>query len=356
MPAILLPNLGYATSEGTVLNWLQATGDTIEQGQPLVEIASEKTVNVVASPQSGVLLAVYAQPGAIIAEGEPLGWVGKADESPPRLEPKLLGWEEEVAPAPGDLVQRLKASATPDAPTPGEGPSAESPGASEKQHRSVLRGQLRRITAQRMARSWQEAPKVDLFADVEMTQVQAHRKSIKDSGLEPPSFNIYITQAVVKAFQDLPGFNMHLMEGLVIPLKEINVGLAVALGDNLVTVSMKNLAGVGLMDIQRRFKGLIKKALRMSLSRDELYGSSLTVTNLGEFDITAFTAVLNPPEVFILAIGKVEDRVVARNGKPEVAPMCTFVLSFDHRAVDGAPASRLLQRIKTHMEAEKDPI
>ena len=121
-------------------------------------------------------------------------------------------------------------------------------------------------------------------------------------------------------------------------------------------VSTEHLEKAGLFEIQKRFKGLIRKALRSSLTRDELFRSSLTITNLGEFDVTAFTALINPPEAFILAIGKVEQRPVVRDGAVVPAVMCTFCLSFDHRAVDGAPASRLLQRIKSHMESEPGPL
>jgi pyruvate dehydrogenase E2 component (dihydrolipoamide acetyltransferase) len=225
----------------------------------------------------------------------------------------------------------------------------------ETHHRNFLRGQLRRVTAQRMARSWVEAPKVDLFADVDLTRAEAHRAALKTRGQAPPSYNVYIAHAVVKAFLDLPEYNFQYIGGKSVPVEGIHVGMAVALGDNLVTVSMKHLEQAGLLEIQKRFKVLIRKALRSSLTRDELYRSSLTITNLGEFDVTAFTALINPPEAFILAIGKVEQRPVVRDGEVVPAVMCTFCLSFDHRAVDGAPASRLLQRIKAHMESEPGP-
>jgi pyruvate dehydrogenase E2 component (dihydrolipoamide acetyltransferase) len=244
-------------------------------------------------------------------------------------------------------AQAADAPATPEAPPPRD---------FSAQHRGVLRHQLRRVTAQRMARSWVEAPKVDLFAEVDFSRVEAHRQALKARGEEAPSYNMYIAHGVVKAFEELPAFNFHLMDGVAVPLDGIHVGMAVSVGDNLLTVSLKHLGGVGLLEIARRFKGLIRKALRMSLTRDELYASSLTVTNLGEYDVTAFTAVLNPPETFILAIGKVEPRAVVRDGQVVAAPMCTFCLSFDHRAVDGAPASRLLQCIKRHMEAEPGPL
>lgn len=350
VPGILIPNLGYATSESTILGWLKTVGEQIEQGEPVLEIATEKTIHQVSSPYKGRLLAVYAEPGAILREGETVGWIGDGNEAPPEIHCNLVGWEEEIAPAPENLAELLERPHKELQAPPQDSPRTEHPATVEKQHRSVLMGQLRRITALRMTKSWQDAPKVDLFADVDFTSVESHRKALKEQGREAPSYNVYIAHSVVRAFQDLPGFNIHWMEGRMTPLRDVNVGIAVALGDNLITVSLKNLAGEGLMEIQRRFKSMIRKALKMSLSREELYGSSLTITNLGEFDIRAFTAVLNPPEVFILAVGRVEERVVPRNGRAEIVPMCTFVLSFDHRAVDGAPASRLLQRIKQHME------
>ncbi|MCH9045643.1 MAG: 2-oxo acid dehydrogenase subunit E2 [SAR324 cluster bacterium] len=356
MPGIQLPHLGYATREGTILSWLKAPGDPVRAGEGVVEVAMEKTVHVLVAEVDGVFLAAWAPEGAIVPEGETIGWIGNPGEKPPAGQCRLVGWEPQIAPPPDNLAELIH-SASRGAPSAGkiDAEGGAAPGDALDKHRRVLRGQLRRVTAQRMARSWQDAPKVDLFADVDFTRVESHRQALKAAGHEAPSYNIYIAHAVVRAFQDLPSFNYHLIDGEAVALEGIHVGMAVALGDNLVTVSMKDLSGAGLQEIQRRFKGLIRKALRMSLHRDELYGSSLTITSLGEFDVSAFTAVLNPPEIFILAIGKVEERVVVKDGAIAVAPMCTFCLSFDHRAVDGAPASRLLQRIKHHMEAEPGP-
>lgn len=356
MPAILLPSLGTATDEATVLHWLKAEGEAVGAGESLVEVALEKTVHVLTAGQPGGLSRILAPAGAIVPAGEPLGWIGApgAEDMPPGLRCRLVGWEEEVAPPPDNLAELLEPR--PEAVAGGEGEAESHPLETfAARHRTFLRGQLRGVTARRMAKSWVDAPKVDLFAEVDLSRVEAHRAALKEQGQEAPSYNIYIAHAVVKAFADLPQFNFQSIGGKAAPLDGIHVGMAVALGDNLVTVSMKNLGGVDLMEIQKRFKALIRKALRVSLTREDLYGSSLTITNLGEFDVTAFTAIINPPEAFILAIGKVEPRVVAREGEVAIATMCTFCLSFDHRAVDGAPASRLLQRIKQHMEGEPEP-
>jgi pyruvate dehydrogenase E2 component (dihydrolipoamide acetyltransferase) len=356
VPAIVLPQLGYATREGTVLEWLKAVDEAVQVGEPVVEVAMEKTVHVLTAEVAGVVLAAWAPAGAIVPEGETIGWIGQPGERVPSSTCRIVGWEPEVAPPPVNLSQILGPPPAAYGPRQLRPEGAEPPQDFTARHRGLLRHQLRRVTAQRMARSWVESPKVDLFADVDFSRVDAHRKLLKAEGKEAPSYNVYIAHGVVKAFQDLPGFNFHLIDGDVVPLEGIHVGMAVALGDNLLTVSLKDLAGVGLLEVQRRFKGLIRKALRMSLAREELYASSLTITNLGEFDVSAFTAIINPPETFILAIGKVEERAVVREGAVVPAPMCTFCLSFDHKAVDGAPASRLLQRIKQHVEAEPGPL
>jgi pyruvate dehydrogenase E2 component (dihydrolipoamide acetyltransferase) len=147
-----------------------------------------------------------------------------------------------------------------------------------------------------------------------------------------------------------PELNAHWIGGRLVPLDAIHIGVAVALDQNLITVSMKDVGGAGLEEMQARFKALIRKAAQMHLGHADLYGSSLTITNLGEYEITGFTAVLNPPEIFILAIGMLRERVVPRDGGFAAVPYSTFCLSFDHRGVDGAPASRLLREIKHILE------
>lgn len=340
MAEIVLPQLGYASREATVLRWLKAVGETARAGEDLVELASEKTIHVLPAPTEGVLLAVYAPPGAIVEQGQPLGWLGRAGEAAPPRSPRIVGWEPEVAPPPPGFQ--------PANPAPAASPY-HPPESFHKPHREFLKHQIRRVTAERMAASW-AAPKVDLFTDVDFTRVVAHRQAVKDAGGEAPSYNVYIAHAAVMALQDFPHLNRHWIGGVSVPVDGIHVGVAVAQGENLVTISMKHLEGLGLLEIQRRFRALVRKALAMTLTQEELYGSSLTITNLGEWEVTGFTAILNPPEIFILAIGALQQRPVVREGAVVPRWQCTFCLSFDHRGVDGAPASRLLQRIKHYLE------
>ena len=350
VPGVLFPQLGFATAEGTILQWLCEVGGNVEAGVPLVEIASEKAVNVVVAPTSGQLLAVYAPPGAIVAEGETLGWIGQPGEQAPEVQCRWLGWEPDIAEAPEDLLQRLGAKVAESDPVP----PVQPPGQVDKRYRGVLKKQLREVTGRRMAASWVEKPKVDLFAEINCSRVVAHRESEKQAGRQPPPFNMYIAHAVVKAFEAYPELNCNWVKGRRVPMEQINVGVAVALDENLLTISMKDLGGLSLREVEKRYRSLIRKAVGMNLRHEELFGSSLTVTNLGEFEIFAFTPIINPPDVYILGIGELKDRALVVEGQIVVAPVSYFCLSFDHRGVDGAPASRLLQSIKHHLEHYAD--
>ena len=363
---MLFPQLGFATAEGTVLNWLHAVGERVEAGAPLVEIASEKAVNVVAAPGGGVLLAIFAPPGAIVPEGETLGWIGEDGERPPEVNCRWLGWEADIAPPPENLAQRLASAPAQISSQPmssGEMPAEGEHGAFppvlppeqvDKRYRDLLKKQLRETTGKRMAKSWVDAPKVDLFAEINFSAVVAHREGEKRAGRQSPPFNMYIVHAVVKAFEEFPQLNCQWINGRRQPLDGIHVGVAVALNDSLLTISLKNLGGLSLREVERRYRSLIRKAAAMTLEHGELYGSSLTVTNLGEFEIFGFTPVINPPEVYILGIGELKDRALVVDGEIVVAPVCYFCLSFDHRGVDGAPASRLLRSIKHYLEDYRD--
>ncbi|HEX7929099.1 MAG TPA: biotin/lipoyl-containing protein, partial [bacterium] len=169
MAEIILPQLGYATREATVLRWLKAIGEAVAAGEDVAELASEKTIHVLPAPEAGVLLATYAPPGAIVEQGQPLAWVGKAGEKAPARSPRIIGWEAEIAPPPPGFT-----------PAASRDPvkAAHPPETFQKPDREFLKHQIRRVTAERMASSW-VAPKVDLFTDVDFTRVVAHRQAAK---------------------------------------------------------------------------------------------------------------------------------------------------------------------------------
>ncbi len=314
MPHVTLPTVS-TYGEGCVLRWLKMLGDAVRVGGPLVEVEGEKSIHVIEATSQGILKAIYAPAGAVVRHGQALCWVGEVNDPPP---PSSIP------------IQNL----LPEEPAKG---------------RALWEATLRHTTTHRMEKSWQ-APKVDLFADVSFEALQACRQQSKQNQTEVFSYNIYIAYAAVCALREMPRWNLSLTPDGWQRRKHIDIGMAVAVGDALTTVSMRDLEQAKLVDIQRLFRRLLKKTLSKKLVYDEMFGSSMTITNLGEYEISSFAALLNPPEPFILAIGEVKEKPVALQGQVVVRPMCTFCLSFDHRLIDGAPASKLLQRIKYHLE------
>jgi len=337
--AVLFPPVGYTQEEGVVVAWLKQPGQTVQQGEDLLELALEKTIHVVTAPQAGIVSAIYAPAGAVVAQGEMLAWIGQAGEAAPSHTVRLLGWDAEVSPPPSDLLQQLAAAQ----------PAASRSVESNRSQRALLKTRLRHTTGQRMTKSWQ-APKVDLFTDVDFSAVIALREAAKQAGTEAPSYNAYMAHAAAQAFAQFPHLNGHWLDTGFSPLAGVHMGFAVALPDGLITVSLKDVQSQTPETIHSRFKGLLRKALSMSLTHADMFANSLTLTNLGDTGVSGFTALLNPPEIFILAVGQLEDRAVVRQGQIVVRPMATLCLSFDHRAVDGQPAALFLKALKQHLE------
>ena len=344
MNPVVFPQLGFATHGGLVVRWFKTPGEAVTAGEPLVEIAFEKALSEVEATADGVLLKITAPAGAEVPEGEIMGWVGQQGEDAPENGALILGWDESLAPPPEER-QRYMAEAQEVEPPP-----VRMIAKPEKASKQALKGHLRGMTAERMANSWNEKPKVDLFFDADFSRIVAHRTAAKAAGENALPFNVYIAQAAVAAMREFPQYNGHLVNGSFYEMEPIHVGFAVALGENLLTVSVKNLQQATLEEINLGYKGMIRKALAQNLAHEDLFGSSLTITNLGEFDVTAFTAIINPPEIFILSVGKLEDRAVVVEGEIVVRPMSTLCLSFDHRVIDGAPGAKVMQRIKHYLE------
>lgn len=335
MPAISLPkSLG---TESTVLQWLCASGAAVRSGEPLVELLSEKATHVLVAEYNGTLLEIYAPAGAIVAAGEPLGWIGAAGQSAPVLRPRLNGWASEIA--------------LPSEPTPLASAASAVPASKPSK---IPHSALRRTTAQRLSASWRAAPKVDLYAEVDYTSLIAHRANQRAQGSEAPSYDVYLAQAAAESLREHPEYNLHWRDGSAYPLQDLRIGIAVALEHSLLTVSLSQMPAENVAQAQQRLRKQIRKALRARLNPEDMFGNSLTITNLGTWGVRRFGAILNPPEIFILAVGEVSDRPVVRNGKIEVQPRGELCLSFDHRAIDGAPAAAIFQRIRHHLERSWD--
>lgn len=209
---------------------------------------------------------------------------------------------------------------------------------------------LRGIIASRLSASWMERPQVTLTTDADATCLVTLRQQIMDEWNVKISFNALLVKLVAQALREHPNLNVQLTPDGIIPQREINIGLAVDTERGLMVPVLHQAENLSLFEIHEAVQGLTQRAIEGCSLPDELSGGTFTITNLGMYEIDAFTPIINPPECAILGVGRIISRPVGVNGQVVLREMMALSLSFDHRLVDGAPAARFLQRIKTLIE------
>ena len=405
-----MPQLGLTMETGTILQWLKAVGDTVKKGQPVVLIQTDKVEYEVESPAAGTLLKVAAQEGAELSVGSLMAVIGEAGEDVSSLlgaapatassgqsqEPRAksrdggaahpAGYPEPRAAsgpvrAPGERVKispvakKLAQEHGIDVATLiGTGPegrivredveraiAAESrePRAESREKAGVtpesipLTG-IRKVIFDRMGQSWREAARVTLFADADMTEMVRLREA-KGAEWErrfgiKVSYSDLIHMAVARALREEPRINCRLDGQAVRVRKEVNLSVAVDLGEGLVVVVIKDADRKSLGDLAKAARDLAERARAGKLSPDDMADGTFTVTNLGGFGVEAFTPIINQPQAGILGIGKIMEKPVVLGGGIHIRSMLTLSLVFDHRLLDGAPAAKFLAKVKALLE------
>lgn len=363
---ILMPRLSLTMKEGTVIRWYKKEGESVEKGEPLVEVLSEKVTYDIEAPESGVLRKILAEEGKEVPVNGILGIVGAPDEL-------LLETEETVKPVPAEIPTRKVEKRVLASPAArrlareygvdlerirGTGPEGR---IVERDVERFIQKQmmftprikevipltgLRKTVAERVSFSFKTAPHITINMEVDMSNVVALHKK-----LEGVSYTDMLVKAVAKALRKHPLLNSALEEGQIKVFEDINVGVAVAVENGLVVPVVHNADKKSLLEIASQLKELVEKAKKARLEKKELTGGTFTITNLGMYDVDFFTPIINPPETAILGVGKILEKPVVVDNRVVVKPMLTLSLSFDHRVVDGAPAARFLQEVKRTLES-----
>lgn len=210
---------------------------------------------------------------------------------------------------------------------------------------------LRGTIARRMQRSYQEAPHISFSLDVDMSAVLELRNAAVKAGAPAPSLTAVLAFACAWALRRHPRLNSYLQDGEIWRLPRINVGVAVALEDGLIVPVVHDAGRYTLRALDTMIGDLVARAREGRLQPEEVAGGTFTLSNLGMFGIDQFTAILNPPQVAILAAGRVARRFVPDEaGSPLARPLMTLTLSVDHRALDGAQAARFLATLRDGLE------
>jgi pyruvate dehydrogenase E2 component (dihydrolipoamide acetyltransferase) len=378
---------------GTIVRWLKSEGDLVEKGEPLYELDTEKVTQEVEADAGGVLLKILAGEGEEIEVGKPVAVIGeKGEEIPAEAaaetpEPEESGTEVPAAPsATGDGraldagAARVKASPLarriarergidlaglsgtgPDGrivaedveravAAPTAAPAAVAPpGEIEVERLS----QTRRAIARRLTEA-QQIPVFQLGIDIDMSRVTALRERlvsrVGESGSTKPTLTDVLTKACAAALMRHPTLNAHLVGDEVRRFPSADVGLAVAAPDGLIVPVLRGCERRTIAEIAEARADAVARARSRQLRREDLEGGTFTISNLGMFGIDQFIAVLNPPQVAILAVGSVSERPVVDDGELAIRATLNATLTCDHRAVDGAPAAEFLEDLKSFLE------
>jgi pyruvate dehydrogenase E2 component (dihydrolipoamide acetyltransferase) len=213
--------------------------------------------------------------------------------------------------------------------------------------------QMRKTIAKRLVTSIGPVPTFYLTIEADVSNLVAARerinKRLEDSGIKA-SINDFIIKAVAAALRQHPEVNASWDDIVVKRYHRVHIGVAVAVEDGLITPIVRDADQKGIAEISGEVRDLAKRARDKKLKPDEYTGATFSISNLGMFGIDEFTAIINPPEAAILAIGQVADQVVAENGQPVVRSRMRMTMSCDHRVIDGATGARFLQTLRNYIE------
>jgi pyruvate dehydrogenase E2 component (dihydrolipoamide acetyltransferase) len=342
---LTMPKLSDSMADAVIVRWLKSPGDAFSRGEPLMEVETDKATVIYEAEADGTLGEILVQEGASAAIGDPIATLTNGerpqqfDGTRPNATPVARRTAVELGVSlrdvegsgPGgritrDDVQRAAESGAPVA-------------ASGKGEVRVLELSATQATiARRMADSATTIPVFTVSADIDMSLIAALRNGARDEGGEVPSLNDFIVKAAARVLQELPRFNASYADGKVECYSRINVGIAVATEDALLVPVVLDADRKTLTEIATDTRRLAEGARRRTLQPADLRDATFTVSNLGMFGVRSFTAIIDPPQVAILAVGGARGDVM------------TVTLSCDHRVVYGADGARFLSRLRELLE------
>ena len=405
-----MPRLSDTMEEGNIVGWLKNEGDQVEPGDILAEVETDKATMELESFFSGTLLYIGIKEGPVPVDGI-IAIIGGADEDPKKILAEA-GDVQEKAGESKEAPAEVAATNGAEAPMVAVSSSNESSGTTGSDARikasplakkmaseagidiSNIQGsgdqgriikkdvetainnpalgtkkadialptrsdfnfgkhpvsQMRKTIARRLSESKFGAPHFYLTMEVNMGNAVAAREQINNFSEVRISYNDMIVKASAKALEMHPAINASWTGDAIVYHEHINIGVAVAIEDGLMVPVINNANYKSLASIKTEVKALAGKAKDRKLAPEEMQGNTFTISNLGMFDIEEFTAIINPPDSCILAVGAIVDKPIVKDGQVVPGKMMKMTLSCDHRIVDGATGAQFLQTLKALLE------
>jgi pyruvate dehydrogenase E2 component (dihydrolipoamide acetyltransferase) len=386
--SVVMPALEMAQETGKLVAWRKAEGDSVTKGEPLLEIETDKAVLEVESPADGVLAGVKAQAGDVVPVGNIIAWIIRPGEAPPSVV---------IAPAPSEAEPTRAAAAviaTPAASSGGQispkarrlakehgvditslrgsGPggeilasdvltAAESKSSSSSTPASASKevetpSSIGRLMAERTTQSWTTVPHFFVVREVDSGALIEARERMGSAIQQASGIKVthtdFLVALIARVLVKHPRINGSWSDGFIRLNQQVNIGVAMAVDDGVVATVIHNADQTDLAEIAVQRRDLTERARASRLRPSDITGATFTISNLGMYQVDAFSAIISPPQAAILAIGSITDRVVPIGGRAAIRPMMTLTLSCDHRVVDGARAAVFLNEVA---EAVREP-
>ena len=398
---IVVPELGESVVEATVGTWFKKEGDPVSVGEPLVELETDKVNLEVSASTAGVLARIEQQEGVDVQIGDLLGVIDESAEavataseagdavqpeetpSTPPSEPEepavatdeATEHDDRVTPVARRMAEEsgvdlagiegtgsggritkhdVERSATAkQQPMPEQKPAAPEP-APEAAEDIIPMSRRRRTIAKRLVEAQQTAAMLTTFNEIDMSTVISVRGSKKEAfearhGVRL-GFMSFFVKAAIGGLKDFPLLNAEIRDDNFVVKRHYDIGMAVGAEEGLVVPVLRAADQMSFADIEKTIRILAGKARDGSLAIEDLRGGTFTITNGGVFGSLLSTPILNPPQVGILGLHKIDERPIAINGEVVIRPMMYVALSYDHRIVDGSEAVRFLVRVKELIE------
>ena len=386
---IIMPSGGQTTNESVLVKWYKNVGDTVQKGDVLFEIETDKATLPIESYGGGILLVRYYQEGDVVATGEVVGYVGDEGEVPPEntKQTPIQGKDDDqpILKRESEIEKKISESEE------GNGRVLASPAAryvakKEKVNieevanslfKKVIKREdvlnylqksetsdmeeiyfietspMRKTIAKRMTESVTKVPHFMVSIEIDMTQCISLRRKLNDFLKDDEikvSFNDILMKCASKAIEKYPFINARYGEEKITIYKNVHFGLAVSVEGGLVVPVVRQTNKKTILEIARENMNNIHKARNNQLQPADLTGGTITLSNLGMFGIDCFTAIINQPESCILAVGQIAEKPVSRDGQITSRQMMTITASFDHRLIDGAVGASFLKEMKLLLE------
>src|SRR5437016_4687135 len=375
--SVVMPALEMAQETGKLISWLKREGEPVRKGEMLLEVETDKAVVEIEAAADGILAGVTAKPGDVVHVGHTIAWLVQPGEAPPAAAAPAAATARAVtAPAAISSAPAARAGGAPRMSPKarrlaqekgldinslkGSGPGGEiladdilaaaresesGDGATqplESGRHPTLTPTIGRLMAERTTQSWTTVPHFFVTRDVDAGALNDARERERSRNAKVTHTDLLVA-LVARTLGKHPRLNASWERGEVVTHPDVNVALAIGVENAVVTAVIPRADRAAVADIAVRRRDLAERARAGRLQPADIAGATFTISNLGMFEVDAFTAIIVPPQAAILAVGAIRDRVVPVDGQPGVRPMMSMTLSCDHRVVGGATAAEFMR-------------